>query len=186
MRHRLPILNFDFPLPATGEVNSAAQELKSTYTPWSLWDDRYWIRLKLTPGVHQPQDDNEDQSSLIQFTIRPLQPSDLRGICQMLDEVGYREDDTRFPSPVEFLDALSREAPGPIRFTMPLLTVKKPDEFEEQPLALLTVPITNYPARMILSNSRSWQAEWEWTYKMVDPEPLKLMGWLKEIGPLHN
>ncbi|KAJ9368340.1 hypothetical protein DTO282E5_6933 [Paecilomyces variotii] len=188
MRHRLPTLNFEFPSPTTADLKDMAKGSNSTCTPWYLWDDRYWIRLKLTHRVHTLQNGNKDPSGPLQLTVRPLQSSDLKEICRALDESEGREEaEGRLPSSQEFLDMLSWEAPGPIRFTVPLLTAREPTKPDEWPLALLTLPgRSSSGGTMNLGRDESWRVECEWTYKMINPEPLELMGWLKEVNTLYN
>ncbi|KAL1855432.1 hypothetical protein Plec18170_004151 [Paecilomyces lecythidis] len=184
MRHRLPILNFEFPSPTAADTKNTTEQSKTIYTQWSLWDDRYWIRLRLTSRV---QDNTNVPLGPVQFTVRPLQPSDLKEICRVLDEFEGKEDDEgNLPSSQGFLDMLSREAPGPIRFTVPLLVARESTNLDERPLALLTLPSGNASGgTMSFGRDKSWKVECEWTFKMIDPEPLELMGWLKEINPVQ-
>ena len=90
MRHQLPTIRFDVPVPEN--------EAESTYTSWMLWDNRYWFRIKVTPErshekiantqdtAQTPNSEPESTSTqqIISFLIRPLQPSDLQKIYHSL------------------------------------------------------------------------------------------------------
>ncbi|PKY03617.1 adenine nucleotide alpha hydrolases-like protein [Aspergillus campestris IBT 28561] len=58
MRHRLPTLPFDISIPSPPASSSSPDQQKkqsqnqnqeSNYTPWQLWDNRYWFRFALVP-----------------------------------------------------------------------------------------------------------------------------------------
>ncbi|KAL2011584.1 hypothetical protein VTN00DRAFT_4302 [Thermoascus crustaceus] len=187
MRHRLPEVRLDVPVPVPQQQQDRAEGPDYNYTPWTLWDNRYWLRLKLVPNRNQqhrdaatgvadkshPQPPNT--TTTIPITIRPFQPTDLQKIHQSL-----KQSDSSNPSSMDMdslQSKLSHSAPGHIRFTLPMLTTT------EQPLALPTLDI-RIPATdnlTIMSNHGSfWSVKWQWTYKMIDPEVLRLMGWLED------
>ena len=60
MRHRLPALSFDIPIPSSGASSLANQNQNQNqnFTPWQLWDNRYWFRFALVPdqSLSLPQD----------------------------------------------------------------------------------------------------------------------------------
>ncbi|KAL2001220.1 hypothetical protein VTN02DRAFT_2093 [Thermoascus thermophilus] len=173
MRHRLPEVRLDVPVPIP------QQGPTSVYTPWTLWDHRFWFRLRLRLDAH---DDAAvtDSAQTIPMVIRPLQPTDLHRI--------------KIPSPSgpstidldpdldgdRFHRTLSRSAPGPVRFTLPVLVSVSGAGAGagEQPLALPTLDMRVPGADRATGTGT---VEWEWAYKMVDAEALRLMGWLEDV-----
>lgn len=211
MRHRLPEVRFDVPIPQTQtQTPDGAEEpssCSSSYTPWALWDNRYWFRVALVPKEHEREhaaavqtqtqvqtvpekDESRSRSqttttttttttSTIPLIIRPLQPDDLQRINQSLKN--HRLDDNN-----NINNKLSHEAPGHIRFTMPLLLAIEQQQQEQQPLALPTldvrIPIPAGSSSSWADYGGPWTVKWQWAYKMIDPEPLKLMGWLEDLN----
>lgn len=216
MRRRDPILHFSLPNPTF--PNSPEQE---SHIPWTLWDNRFWIRASVVPGQHylipqctsnpQFQHGDEDQTSTssstplptrtpsennekrskegrIQLVIRPLRQSDLSTLRrlhtkrpktkdQKTNYVCGGENENKDSSAVAaFVAKLDREAPGQSRFTVPVLAIVE-DGVDgvvgavDVPLALPTIDLM-FPR----SESRGWAITWEWKYKMIDLESLKLMG----------
>ncbi|PLB42071.1 tRNA lysidine(34) synthetase [Aspergillus candidus] len=64
MRHRLPTLSFDISISSPSSPSSSSssppdqqkkqgpnQNQESNYTPWQLWDNRYWFRFALVPDM---------------------------------------------------------------------------------------------------------------------------------------
>ncbi|KAE8350613.1 PP-loop family-domain-containing protein [Aspergillus coremiiformis] len=181
MRNRLPMLRF--------EISTADQ-----YTPWNLWDNRYWIRCAIGPqqsglpgdvdGAHELPDGKS-----ISVLVRPLQPSDLQVIRRVAGERGGwtggsgRKKTKKKGSPAlaAVLERLSREAPGQTRFTLPLLVIEGGSGGlvdHDWPVALPTLDLWLPEMWESLRISKSWRLRWEWIYKMIDNEPLRLMGWL--------
>lgn len=185
----------------------------TTTTPWILWDDRYWLRLSIqlpmSGAAHQNKDkDMKSQNEEVQnnntklpLLIRPLLKSDIQLIRQVSSMAGSFSDLTnnkpswganaqkKDKSLDEFLERLAREAPGLTRFTLPLVVIPKGVSGleEDLPLALPTME-QGIPGAQRIMQRRSagggWEVHWEWMYKMVDTEPLKLMGGLEEVTPL--
>ncbi|PLN79153.1 PP-loop family-domain-containing protein [Aspergillus taichungensis] len=78
MRHRLPVLSVDIPVPSSGSSSLAnenqeqnrnqeqtqTQNQQENYTPWQLWDNRYWFRFALVPEtLSQPASTGSTSSS---------------------------------------------------------------------------------------------------------------------------
>ncbi|KAK1146079.1 hypothetical protein N8T08_003727 [Aspergillus melleus] len=87
----------------------------------------------------------------------------------------------------QFIKRLAREAPGQSRFTLPVVVISK-EFFEglekDLPVALPTMDQW-VPGIEEMMRSRDVmegvKVQWEWIYKKVDTEPLKLMGGLVEL-----
>ncbi|KAL4919741.1 PP-loop family-domain-containing protein [Aspergillus aurantiobrunneus] len=220
MRRRDPILHFNLPIP---HFPAATDVEKQFHIPWTLWDNRFWIRASLNPP--RPRCDpfqsssnlypgKEEQKSAttsstpmspsppaltaskskkgcpederqLQLIIRPLRQSDLSALrrrhAKKPKTKEYTHDSIHESEGkgaatfdvVAFFAKLDREAPGQSRFTVPVLAVGDGGTGGEidVPLALPTLDLT-FP----VLDSRRWTITWNWKYKMVDLESLKLMG----------
>lgn len=158
--------------------------------PWTLWDDRYWFRFR----VISAEKNQGKRSGNMTFIIRPLQQSDLSTIRidpSLLPEMKRRKD--RFPTMIHNLlkGRLSENAPGSSRFTLPVLAVEKPrtspqpaKHEPEQLIALLTLDFSldalskkrGPNAVEFTYGEEKLKVIWEWMYKMVDTEAIRLMG----------
>lgn len=211
IRHRLPFAHVDVPItPAVtllghkpGGVLSDDNS-KLIWSPWTLWDNRYWLRFAAIRNpaeseraaeslTHNP---NTDRSNILQeaeeeepsspvknttlfLTIRPLQKPDLQTLRQHL------ADDSKSHLWARFRTELSHQAPGQIRFTIPLVSVSRRAEDDgsagvelERLVALPTLQPSELPPSLcgeFTFMSTSWKVIWEWRYKLIDPEVLKLM-----------
>lgn len=155
-RHRQPEINLSEPEPDSWG--------------WKLWDNRFWMRARLRsrfgPGSAPDLDDYE-------LIVRPLQPEDLKPIATQT-----RENRAGFIA-AELKRTLAREAPGLIRFTLPLLVMRRrrrTDEVdnvggEDTYLALPTLGFNLYVPRR-----SPYQVDYEWMYKAVDHSVLRMMG----------
>ncbi|CAG8270451.1 unnamed protein product [Penicillium olsonii] len=172
------------------------------FTPWLLWDNRFWMRLRLVPS-----DLDHDASELgpklshLPITIRPFHKLDVERVRR--DTVNSRPQGAKknsviereIPGTFENLKAcLSTEAPSQLRFTLPVLAREginskpgKPlDQKVRQQLALPTLDY-RLSAHSAAYTSESevelvhlrwrWKLKWQWMYKMIDSEALRLMGW---------
>ncbi|XRM42049.1 hypothetical protein ABZX51_005286 [Aspergillus tubingensis] len=179
MRNRLPILPITVPIypplfPASSSSSSSCsstQHSGNTETSqrptdasdWHLWDNRYWFRVT---GTSIPPPSGAGPTSL-SLVVRPLQKSDLKGIRMAADKEEMRE----------LMDRLGRDAPGLVRFTLPMLVLVG-DGGNEVPVALPTMEMW-LPGAEDTLKSMSCTVRWEWMYKMIDREPLERMRWLK-------
>ena len=172
-----------------------------SFTPWVLWDNRYWMRLRLVP-VDRDVNELEDELISVPITIRPFNKFDIERIRK--DAVNSRpqgrmnKDSTaeqKMPGTFEHVKALlSVEAPAQLRFTLPVLSRegivskpgKPPSQKVWQKLALPTLDYrlsghsTKYSSlsEVELVHLRCrWKLKWQWMYKMIDTEALRLMGW---------
>ncbi|KAF4279153.1 hypothetical protein CNMCM8057_007307 [Aspergillus fumigatus] len=186
MRNRAPSMTLDLPSP----------ESEDFYSPWKLWDNRYWVRAAVVPdkgGVDSDMCAHYTQSELdevrrcfdaqgLSLVVRPLRQSDSQAIRAMIDGQG-RGKKQHHPALAVALKRLALEAPGQARFTVPLLVVQKISggNAEQLPLALPTLScrlLSASQAQRLLESSVPWTVRWQWMYKMIDHDSLKLMGWL--------
>lgn len=187
MRGRLPILHLGTPFPSPSTTNSPTNpqnehkhnllSLSLSYTPWTLWDNRYWFRIAISPDPGRKYDSTSEAKSL-PVIIRPLQQSDIRRIRDLLssstDEIGRVVKVRDHPIWMHLTETLSREAPGQSRFTLPVLAVKCPEFAEERVLALPTMSL-RLPVSVSLLGNEPWEIHWEWMYKMIDDQTVKSM-----------
>lgn len=103
-RNQLSIHHFDVPIPSPSSPSDI--DIQSlTYTPWHLWDNRFWVRLALEPApvsVDQDADTDiqphipnpssriqkEKEPLTIKLTLKPLTPSDMPRIKSRLERTG--------------------------------------------------------------------------------------------------
>ncbi|KAL2853709.1 hypothetical protein BJX68DRAFT_233482 [Aspergillus pseudodeflectus] len=195
-RNRAPTLRLDVPFPKPTDTNK-----NLIYTPWTLWDNRFWIRAAASP-IPDPNPQptstptpNHGQQTEIPIIIRPLQQSDL-SLVRRMDAVQkragkeriLRQDEISVPRISEdkrdnaeldaraFFAKLSSEAPGQARFTLPVLALDDGEGRGCRPLALPTVDLLFPGFPDPRPNSKLWTIRWEWKYKMVDLDSLRLMG----------
>lgn len=188
MKNRSPVTSIDIPMPTPAELVSNS---RPRYSQWTLWDDRYWLRLSIAPqGKHQADFTNEACKESVSFTIRPLQEHDF----QALRNESIKKGRKNIPPEVllaQLRKILSGQAPGPTRYTLPVLLQEKANVFglpETQKFSkLLALPVlgfdlsglrkqTQVNETEITAGGRTWILKWEWMYKMVDTDALRLMG----------
>ncbi|OJJ50933.1 hypothetical protein ASPZODRAFT_11774 [Penicilliopsis zonata CBS 506.65] len=130
-RHRSPVTHIDGSSTPGG----------TDFSPWTLWDNRFWIRISST----------SPSSKVSDLLIRPLWASDLSA----------KESSPDTTTTLRKL--LASHAPGPIRFTLPVLACASTGE----PLALPTLGSTFSGCPDTL--------RWEWMFKSVDVDALHSM-----------
>ncbi|KAL4802289.1 PP-loop family-domain-containing protein [Aspergillus unguis] len=185
MRRRDPVLRFDILIPAqTCKPRSEAMPTLQNEIPWTIWDNRFWIRASVLPHGEisalsrvPSHGRKEGQQGPLKFVIRPLRQSDLTLLRRLQRDVraGIKDPNARgahksiegFDVPA-FFDKLARDAPGQSRFTVPVIAVE--EDGADSPLALPTLDLT-FPKLQ----SAPWKLIWEWKYKMIDLEALKVM-----------
>jgi tRNA(Ile)-lysidine synthase len=178
---------------------------RGNFTPWTLWDNRYWMRLRLVPS--DPEYDPcelETKLTQVPLTIRPFHKLDVERVRR--DTMNSRPQGTKktkknseierdTPGTFENLKAvLSAEAPSQVRFTLPVVSREginsrpgKPlDQKVKQQLALPTLDyrLSGHSAEYSSESEVElvhlrwrWKLKWQWMYKMIDTEALRLMGW---------
>ncbi|CAG8084138.1 unnamed protein product [Penicillium salamii] len=173
-----------------------------SFTQWFLWDNRFWMRLRLVPS-----DSDRDPSELgarlaqLPITIRPFHKLDVERVRR--DTVNSRPQGAKknsfieqgIPGTFDNMKAfLSAEAPSQIRFTLPVVAREGINSKPGKPLhqkvrQQLALPTLDYrlSAQSAAYASQSevelvhlqwrWKLKWQWMYKMIDTEALRLMGW---------
>ncbi|KAJ5356230.1 hypothetical protein N7517_010839 [Penicillium concentricum] len=170
-----------------------------SFTPWVLWDNRYWMRLRLVPIDRDPNE-LEDHLISVPLTIRPFHKFDMERIRKdaVISRQGQTKDSAtgqKIPGTFEHLKAvLAAEAPAQLRFTLPVISregiVSKPGKpLGQKVWQQLALPTLDYrlsghstkyssPNEVELIHLRyRWKLRWQWMYKMIDTEALRLMGW---------
>ncbi|KAJ5713297.1 uncharacterized protein N7483_010478 [Penicillium malachiteum] len=178
MKNRAPTTSFELPFPTEKMTSSR----KPSYTHWALWDDRYWIRFSLVLNNKQQKNrstlpEGGSLGSGLALQIRSLQQSDFQEL---------NKDKVTAIRLANLRKLLSTEAPGPARFTIPVLTnaglIGKPLEKGN----LLALPTLDCPLHgphlkdtntmEIVVGGTSWVLRWAWMFKMIDTDALRLMG----------
>lgn len=202
MRHRLPTINLDIPIPSTSTSTSTSnpqnnhhhqqqqQQESTNYTPWTLWDDRYWFRcytsLLPSKGNAPETESHQCSNNMIPATviIRPLQQSDLHHLRRSLfPRLDHQHQPTRKTKTdqdtiwTRLMEMLSRNAPNQSRFTIPVLEAVNSEGGGKQLLALPTMDF-RFPS----PSGSIPEIKWEWMYKMIDHETVKSMGWKMNDG----
>ncbi|KAJ5120628.1 uncharacterized protein N7515_010016 [Penicillium bovifimosum] len=169
-----------------------------SFTSWFLWDNRYWLRLRLVPS--EPGRDVSELSRFLPLpvTIRPFHKLDMERVRR--DTVNSRrgvktKGGERLAGSIEHVQALfSAEAPSQLRFTLPVIVREGLNTRPGKPLdlkvrELLALPTLEYrltghaaeyasPSEVeLLHVGWRFKLKWQWMYKMIDIEALRLMGW---------
>ncbi|KAJ5279433.1 hypothetical protein N7478_004805 [Penicillium angulare] len=180
MKDRSPVLSVEAPLP-TQKINSKFQP---TSTGWVLWDDRYWFNFSIAPSKNLTRDRSvssrvSTQTERVSFQIRPFQQNDFQIMAS-----GGQKDHALRRSILRKL--LSSEAPGPTRYTIPVLLHETFNEAEESEVKLLSLPTLDFPMSGrgfqysqimdIAAGGKRWTLKWSWMFKMLDTSALRLMG----------
>ncbi|KAL4975364.1 hypothetical protein BDW66DRAFT_167144 [Aspergillus desertorum] len=197
MRRREPVLRFSLSR-STAQTKPRERKLEQNFEPesrsecelsWTLWDNRFWIRVSMTPTSESEPPHQVEEGEGIQLVIRPLRQSDLTPLRRLhkktktndprgqakkqnvkhIHENDVKGGDRKLFDPAFFFAVLDREAPGQSRFTVPVLALEE-EGGVDVPLALPTMDLT-FPAIESVPCALSW----EWKYKMIDLEALKLM-----------
>lgn len=191
-KNRAPVTQLDVPV-----ISLPCAELttiKPSQSQWTLWDDRFWFRISLSSN-DMSMDECPESFSLI---LRQFRTGDLQQIRRTvgLESPRSKTGASRTKVSLQYLhEKLLDDAPGDVRYTVPVLAMKFPpkadhpgDEEVEHLLALPTFdtllsgrrPLTKCPNEMEISHAgRFWTVKWEWMYKEIDTETVRLMG-----GPL--
>ncbi|KAJ6113156.1 hypothetical protein N7512_008480 [Penicillium capsulatum] len=184
MKNRSPVLRCDIPLPESEQ---------SPHTPsfgsWLLWDDRFWFRFSLVRtnrGKKERHSAPAHRSKTFPLVLRPFQKSDLEVVRRGSTQRGTPGGPLLLK---RLKNALVAEAPGSTRFTVPLLdhgvSIKSGSAQSDEDLELLVLPTLDFslfgPSKgsneiEISYEGRGWTLGWEWMYKMIDIEALRLMG----------
>ncbi|KAJ5939186.1 hypothetical protein N7466_002320 [Penicillium verhagenii] len=188
MKNRSPVTSMEIPMPTPKEL---ATDSRPRYSQWTLWDDRYWLRLSITPqGRHRAESISAGSKDSVSFTIRPLQEPDFQ---TMRNEPVSKGRKNIAPALLltQLRKLLSAQAPGPARFTLPVLLQNMDSPIlpeTQEGNKLLALPVLGFPLSgvrrkenianevEIIAGGRTWVLNWEWMYKMLDTDALRLMG----------
>ncbi|KAJ5492284.1 tRNA(Ile)-lysidine/2-thiocytidine synthase [Penicillium expansum] len=172
-----------------------------SFTPWVLWDNRYWMRLRLV-AVDRDPSELGDQLISVPLTIRPFHKFDIERIRKNTVHsrpLGRTTKDSaaeqKMPGTFEHLKALlSAEAPAQLRFTLPVISregiISKPEKplgqkvWQQLALPTLDYRLSGHSAKYsslseveLVHLRCRWKLKWQWMYKTIDTEALRLMGW---------
>ncbi|KXG47427.1 tRNA(Ile)-lysidine/2-thiocytidine synthase [Penicillium griseofulvum] len=167
-----------------------------SFTPWVLWDNRYWMRLRLV-AIDRDPSELEDQLISLPLTIRPFHKFDIERLRK--DAVNSRSTKDaagqKMPGTFENVKALlSAEAPAQLRFTLPVISregiMSKPGKplgqkvWQQLALPTLDCRLSGHSTKYsslseveLIHLRCRWKLKWQWMYKMIDTEALRLMGW---------
>ena len=185
---------FDISIPDIRmHMSHSGSSSPTVSTPWTLWDDRFWFRFKVN-SIEKAQENLPTKTRNITLVVRPLLKTDLHKIRvdpSLLPEM--KRSQRKFPTIIQSVlrTRLAGEAPGSARFTLPALAVDRPsvtpepaDHDSEQLVALPTLDFRldalsnkrGSNAIEFMFRGEKWKVRWEWMYKMVDTEAIRLMG----------
>ncbi|KAJ5677975.1 uncharacterized protein N7477_003608 [Penicillium maclennaniae] len=158
---------------------------------WTLWDYRHWLRFTLKPELTSNLQTTAGLKPPI-LVVRPFEKSDLDRILHEDGTLAGERHGRVAPAAADVWkyinDILALEADGPARFTIPVLTLEESSLSEptETPERLLLMPtygmclsgLKRGPAFNEMSffwNGVWWNLTWDWRYKMIDTEAVRLM-----------
>ena len=113
------------------------------WSSWSLWDGRYWIRVK--------------NSTVQTLQVRPFREVDLKAIRKSLPKSRLK--------PLE--EVLASAAPNKVRFTLPVISEASKDI--DKPGKVLALPTLGLVGQLKVESGQGVRnLEWEIRYKEVD------------------
>ena len=138
----------NFTIQSSAEIESESVTNHPSWSPWHLWDGRYWIRLL-----------NRSSRRLI---VRFFQTSDLAYLRSILPRQRYKE----------FHKLLGLAAPGKVRWT--LLAVGELGDHASNVGRLLALPTLGRAGTFdIGSDDGTNNVEWQIRYKSVGPGTMR-------------
>lgn len=193
-KNKGPVTRLDVTFaPTQSHKPNSGTTLSSGFTPWTLWDDRYWFRFKVTPaGKNQEKRLNETRNMAL--LVRPLVKTDLQRIRldpKLIPQIKRNKKWFSLVIHTKLRNRLAEECPGSARFTLPVLAIEKPSDMprsgdyeHDQLVALPTFDFQLDALAMergpntveFTYGGEKWKVKWEWMYKMVDTEAIRLMG----------
>lgn len=193
-KNKGPVTRLDVTLaPTKSHKPNPGTTLSPGFTPWTLWDDRYWFRFSVTPaGKNQDKQINDTRNMTL--LVRPLVKTDLQRIRLDPKLAPQMKRSKKYFSLVihnALRNRLAEECPGSARFTLPVLAIEKPSDVprsaDYEHDQLVALPTFDFPldalsmqrgpnAVEFTYGGEKWNVKWEWMYKMVDTEAIRLMG----------
>ncbi|PGH00276.1 tRNA(Ile)-lysidine synthetase [Blastomyces parvus] len=167
------------------------------WSPWQLWDNRYWIRVRAEPAnlKHPAETDSFEYNGMsIPIVVRSMEGPDLADVrgrlvkyswflsSENIDPNAMKSDGPSFKTlnsnrQLDYL--LHRNAPDGLRYTIPVIAEAAG---ERRVLAFPSfgyrMPVT-LTRRMGDNNASAdhWTFNWQINYKHIDLDLLKLVSW---------
>ena len=137
-----------FTIQSSAEIESESVTNHPSWSPWHLWDGRYWIRLL--------------SRSSRRLIVRFFQVSDLAYLRSILPRQRYKE----------FRRLLGLAAPGKVRWT--LLAVEELGDHTSNAGRLLALPTLGRAGIFdIGSDNGISTVEWQIRYKLISPRSIR-------------
>lgn len=188
MKGRNPISHLSVPIMPFGETTP--KPASNTSLRWTLWDNRYW--LKISASFSEPSDDSEKDDHFISIAIRGYQQGDMQNFRDSTSTNDKVEGSFQ-AAPVDRLKKILRSRAHAAKFTIPILTREESsasNESLDKADYLLALPTLGFSFAQpfnskankteILHKGRKVILTWEWQYKMIDFEAVRLMN-----GPIE-
>lgn len=159
---------------------------------WTLWDDRHWLQFIVKPDLKSGPQASLDLKppSLV---VRPFHKSDFYRTLYEDGTLAGEKYGRVAPAASDVWKKLKEiiklEANGPSRDTIPVLTLREssPSRQVEIPEQILLMPtfgiclsgLKKGPTLNEMSfywKGLWWNLTWNWRYKMIDTEAVRLMG----------
>lgn len=209
-KNKAPVARFDITLSDTPMRWPYSDSRSLTgFAPWTLWDDRYWFRFQVTSAEKDKDQKNRPaKTRALTLVIRPFERSDFSKINldpSLVPEMKPKKKKFAIILRNLVRSRVSEEAPGSARFTLPVLAVEGPSETSKpanhETEQLIALPTLDFPldplAKKRATNTweftyaeEKWKVKWEWMYKRVDVEAIRLMGGPVEVeaesASVHN
>lgn len=130
-------------LLSEGDSNTYPMSRSSPWSPWHLWDGRYWIRVL-----------NQSTEHLV---VRPLQRSDLRLMEATIDRDRYKA----------LRELLAVVAPNKIRWTLP--AIAQVDDTQPSQSQVLAMPTLGPSGHINIEDENGHKrVEWQIRYKNTE------------------
>ncbi|KLJ05845.1 hypothetical protein EMPG_10734 [Blastomyces silverae] len=190
-RVSMPVSTFDLQLPnlSVAEYDAA----NPSWSPWQLWDNRHWIRVRVEPAnlKHPAEKESFEYNGMnIPVVVRPMEGPDLADVRRRLVKYTWflsgnhsdamKSDVPSFPTlkgRKQLDDLLQYHAPGDLRYTIPVIAEATG---QKRVLAFpsfgFRMPVT-FTRMMGDNNARGghWTLNWQINYKHIDLDLLKLV-----------
>ncbi|KAJ5488947.1 hypothetical protein N7539_003837 [Penicillium diatomitis] len=190
-KNKGPVIRHDIALDSkTTPSPRKTSKSPEVSTPWTLWDDRYWLRFK----VHSVTADGQESAPKprdLTLVVRQFQKTDVARI--RLDpalRAEMKRTRRKFPFIIQnaLRSRLAGHAPGSARYTLPILAVEKPGaDLKRGSEHLVALPTLDFRLDALSRKhgqdaveftycGETWRVKWEWMFKMIDTEAVRLMG----------
>ncbi|EQL36873.1 hypothetical protein BDFG_01822 [Blastomyces dermatitidis ATCC 26199] len=186
-----PVSTFDLQIPKLPIAEYDTDN--SRWSPWQLWDNRHWIRVRAEPAnlKHPAEKDSFEYNGMnIPVVVRPMDGPDLADVRRRLAKYALflfenhsdamKSDVPSFPTlkaRQELDELLQYHAPDDLRYTIPVIAEATG---QKRVLAFpsfgFRMPVT-FTRRMGNNNTRRdhWTLNWQINYKHIDLDLLNLV-----------